>query len=182
MRTLRILTAFLLASTASAHSGSVTSGFGAGILHPLAGPDHLLAMVSIGILAAPFGKRGLWIPAAFMTAMMLGGLSGVAGLHLPFMEQGVALTVLTLGLLLAFTSRLPPGTLALLAGVMGLLHGHAHGTELPENVGALEFFTGFTVATGLLHVVGYGLGVRAGLRRGVGLGVAAAGAWLLLGA
>ena len=182
----RVLTLFLLASSASAHSAGQLSGFGAGFRHPLSGPDHLLAMVAVGVLAAPLGRRGLWIPAAFMSAMLVGGLSGIAGLHLPFVEQGIALSVLLLGLLLAFSHKLPLGALAGLAGLMGVLHGHAHGAELPENVGALAFFAGFTLATALLHAAGFGLGfLSAGagvwLRRGVGAGVTAAGAWLLLG-
>ena len=182
----RVLTLFLLASSASAHSAGHLSGFGAGFWHPLSGSDHLLTMVAVGMLAAPLGRRGLWIPAAFMSAMLVGGLGGIAGLHLPFVEQGIALSVLLLGLLLAFARKLPLGTLAGLIGLMGLLHGHAHGTELPEDVGALAFFAGFTLATALLHAAGFGfasLGVGAGvwLRRGVGTGVAAAGAWLLLG-
>ena len=97
--------------------------------------------------------------------------------------------MLLLGLLLAFARPLPLrmlAVLAVLAGMMGLLHGHAHGAELPESVGALEFFAGFTLATALLHAAGFGLGwLGAGagvwLRRFVGVGVAAAGAWLLLG-
>lgn len=182
----RVLTLFLLTSSASAHSAGNISGFGAGFWHPLSGTDHLLAMVAVGVLAAPLGRRGLWLPAAFMSAMILGGLGGIAGLHLPFVEQGIALSVLLLGLLLAFSRRLPLPTLAGLAGLMGLLHGHAHGAELPESVSALEFFAGFMLATALLHVAGFGLGhLGAGagvwLGRGLGVGVAAAGAWLLLG-
>ena len=141
--------------------------------------------VAVGVLAAPFGRRGLLVPLAFVAAMVLGGLLGIHGVHLPFVEQGVALSVTVLGLLLAFTARLSLPALAAVVGVMGLFHGHAHGTELPPGLSAAEFFAGFTLSTVGLHAAGYGLG-RLGARgvwtrRLVGGGVALAGIGLLLG-
>lgn len=184
--TLRALPLLLLSTSALAHNTTSVSGFGAGLWHPLSGPDHLLAMVSVGLLAAPLGRRGLWIPATFLGAMLLGGLLGMAGLHLPLVEQGVALSVLVVGLLLAFAAQLSQPALTMLAGVIGALHGYAHGTELPESASALEFMAGFSLATAGLHAAGYGLGrlgTQAGrwTRRTVGLGIALVGARLLLG-
>ena len=185
MKKIRVLSVLLLASSALAHSGQHAAGFAAGVVHPLSGLDHLLAMVAVGVLAAPFGRRGLLVPLAFVTAMVLGGLLGIHGVHLPFVEQGVALSVTVLGLLLAFTARLSLPALAAVVGVMGLFHGHAHGTELPPGLSAAEFFAGFTLSTVGLHAAGYGLG-RLGARgvwtrRLLGGGVALAGIGLLLG-
>ena len=48
----------LLASPALAHTGhDHGSGFLAGITHPLFGPDHLLAMLAVGLWAGVVGGR-----------------------------------------------------------------------------------------------------------------------------
>ncbi|GHF37607.1 urease accessory protein [Deinococcus metalli] len=186
MRRSHALTALLLVSTASAHSGAHASGWLAGLAHPLTGPDHLLAMVAVGVLAAPLGRRGLWLPAAFVGAMLLGALAGVGGAALPFAEQGIALSVVLLGLLLAFAVRLPLALLGVLVGMLGAVHGHAHGTELPAGLSAAEFFAGFTLSTAALHAAGFGIGrmgprVGAPALRWIGLGLAVVGGRLLLG-
>ena len=58
----------LAASPAGAHTGHPVSGAGDGFLHPLTGPDHLLAMVAVGIVAATMARgRSTWVvPAAFV--------------------------------------------------------------------------------------------------------------------
>ena len=51
--------------------------------------------------------------------------------------------------------------------VFALLHGHAHGSEVAENVGGIEYMAGFALATATLHGVGIGfaqLMTRAQLR------------------
>ena len=57
-----LLTVFLLgaSSGAFAHPSHNVSGFAAGIIHPLSGLDHLLAMVAVGLWAAQGNtkKRG----------------------------------------------------------------------------------------------------------------------------
>ena len=59
---------FLLAHD---HNGS---GFGAGFTHPVLGLDHLLAMLSVGILSAQIGGKAIWtVPAIFVTLMWIGG-------------------------------------------------------------------------------------------------------------
>ena len=59
--------ALLIAGPASAHSGAGTVfSFQAGLLHPLGGPDHLLAMFAVGLLAAQLGGRAIWlVPGRF---------------------------------------------------------------------------------------------------------------------
>src|SRR5690348_7654222 len=71
------------------------AGLTAGLSHPLFGPDHILAMVAVGIWASQLGGKSLWIvPAAFVGAMIAGGAMGMAGLHLPVVEAGVIVSVL----------------------------------------------------------------------------------------
>ena len=47
--------------------GHVT-GFLHGMLHPITGIDHILAMLTVGLLASTRGGRALWlVPAAFLS-------------------------------------------------------------------------------------------------------------------
>lgn len=67
-----LLLAFLSQLT-YAHALMGGSGFTAGLLHPILGIDHLLAMVSVGILSA----QAIWaVPAAFVSCMAVGGTLG----------------------------------------------------------------------------------------------------------
>ena len=62
----------------------------------------MLAMVAVGILAAHLGGRALWlVPISFVTVMAVGGALGMAGVPLPFVEIGIALSVVALGLAIA---------------------------------------------------------------------------------
>src|ERR1700753_2320994 len=86
---------------ASAHPGHTpTTGFAAGVTHPFSGIDHILAMIAVGICAAQVGGRTLGLlPAAFIGAMVAGGWMALGGAAVPMVEQGIAVSVLLLGLL-----------------------------------------------------------------------------------
>src|ERR1043166_5664100 len=103
--------ALLLATsgTAFAHTGhGDAGGFVHGFLHPLGGLDHVLAMGAAGLFAAHLGGRALWlVPATFVAVMALGGALGMAGGALPFVETGIALSVVVLGLAVALRMRVP---------------------------------------------------------------------------
>lgn len=177
----------LLASgTALAHPGH-GGGLTAGLAHPYTGLDHMLAMLAVGLWAAQqSAKDALWkIPLAFVSVMALGAVMGMAGLPLPQVEAGIAASVVVLGLLVAFSLRLPTGAGMAMVGAFALFHGFAHGAEAP--LGSLAAFaTGFVLATASLHGLGVALGWYARHRAEIalrvgGAGVALAGAWLALG-
>jgi urease accessory protein len=177
------LVGVVMPGLALAHGeGGLAGGFLAGALHPLGGLDHLLAMIAVGIWGAFLGAPLIWmLPVAFPLIMVVGGVLGIAGLPLPFVETGIALSVLALGLAIALGWRAPRVMAAGMVAAFAVFHGHAHGTELPAAVEPAAY------ATGLLHLAGIGIGRLAGTRRGVfalrtiGGGIAAAGVWLLLG-
>ena len=156
-----VASALLLAEPASAHSvGGNAAGFAAGFLHPLSGPDHLLAMVSVGIWGAELGVPAIWLlPVAFPLIMAAGGALGVIGVPLPQGELLIALSVVVLGALVATARRVPVAAALIIVGVFAVAHGHAHGVELPGAADALAFTVGFVLATGLLHLAGIGIGV-----------------------
>jgi urease accessory protein len=65
--------------------------------------------------------------------------------------------------------------------LFAVLHGHAHGAELPAQASALTYAAGFALATAVLHAIGVGVAYIAKgesgrmLVRGAGALVAAAG-------
>ena len=131
----------------------------AGFLHPVTGIDHVVAMVAVGLWGAVLGPPAIWLlPVAFPMVMAFGGLLGLLAVPLPGVETGIALSALVLGVLVMFQTRLPLVWTFLLVGLFALFHGFAHGIELPEGADALLFSLSFVVATGLLHLVGIGLG------------------------
>jgi urease accessory protein len=146
---------------ALAHTGvGDASGFAHGMMHPLGGIDHILAMVAVGLFAAHLGGRALWlVPASFVTMMAAGGALGFLGVQIPFVEAGIALSVIVLGAVLALQVSLPLAGAMGLVGLFAIFHGHAHGAEMPNDVSALGYGGGFLLATALLHAVGVGLGL-----------------------
>ena len=155
-----LIVGLLLAPGSQAHveaggAGSVVAGF----LHPVTGIDHVVAMVAVGLWGAVLGPPAIWLlPVAFPMVMAFGGLLGLLAVPLPGVETGIALSALVLGVLVMFQTRLPLVWTFLLVGLFALFHGFAHGIELPEGADALLFSLSFVVATGLLHLVGIGLG------------------------
>ncbi|MFX8999698.1 HupE/UreJ family protein, partial [Acinetobacter baumannii] len=80
--------------------------FQEGLLHPLNGIDHLLAMVAVGIWAAQNGGKAVWLLPASFIAMLAGGAAiGMAGVELPAVEAGIAASVAVLGLLVLLNKR-----------------------------------------------------------------------------
>jgi urease accessory protein len=179
-----------IAPMAYAHIGvGETTGFLRGFAHPLGGLDHVLAMVAVGLWAGQRGGKARWmIPMTFVTIMILGGLIGAMGVTLPYVEQGIALSVLVLGILVAAAVSWPLPASMLLVGVFALFHGHAHGAEMPVSVSGIEYGAGFVLATAILHAIGIGAAIvarnfhRSVLVRLSGTAIAASGVYLLLAA
>lgn len=149
-----------LAAPAFAHTGvgAHSHDFASGFLHPLMGVDHMLAMLGVGVWAAQLGKRATWlVPAAFVAVMIAGAGLALSGIAMPMVEFGIAGSVLMIGALIAFRTRLPVSVAMSLVGLFALFHGHAHGTELPGFAHPAAYGAGFVAATALLHVAGVGI-------------------------
>jgi len=153
--------AALSPSLAFAHSGGYhVHGLVMGLEHPVFALDHLLAMVAVGMIAARTGGRGvLVVPLSFVSAMVAGALLGMAGLGLPSLETGVALSLVVFGAVIGLHRPVPLAAAALTA-VFGVFHGNAHGLEIPENAGGLAYAAGFIFATSALHAIGTISGVK----------------------
>jgi urease accessory protein len=158
---LLILSFLLVPTLAHAHVGfGETSGFLRGMWHPPSGIDHICAMVAIGLWASQMGGRSLWlVPLTFLMLMATGGLLGMSGISLPFIEQGIIASVLILGVFIVAAIRMPLVASVVLVGLFALCHGHSHGAEMPPSVSGLQFAMGFVLATTVFHTLGIGLGV-----------------------
>lgn len=174
MRLLRQAPLLLIAAlplAAAAHTGpdaGLHHGLAAGFLHPLTGPDHLAAMVAVGLWSALAARRAcpdlLWAPLGFALMLLAGAMLGLAGVQLPAVEPMIAASLLVLGLLVGTQRRMPAFAAAALVGVFALFHGVAHGQELAGEAGAALTLAGMLAATVLLHAAGIALG--GALRRG----------------
>jgi len=187
----RLLTAIFLLVTSSAalaHPGHNFSGFAAGLMHPFSGGDHLLAMVAVGLWAAQGGGRKIWLlPATFLLMLAVGAGVAMRWHVLPMVESGIAVSVLALGLLVALSLQLPAMLSVVITALFGLLHGYAHGMELPESAAPVTYALGFLAATALLHLGGIAAGVAMRkhftlLTRLTGSTIAVSGAYLLVSA
>ena len=185
----KVLLALLVTLTPSlalAHVGvGETSGVAHGFMHPVSGFDHILAMVAVGLLAVHLGGRALWlVPLSFVAMMAFGGVLGMAGIGLAYVEIAIGFSVVVLGIIVA-TRVNPPVAIAMaLVGLFAIFHGHAHGAEMPETASGLAYGVGFILATALLHAVGIGVGIllgKAGQRYSRTISQIAGGAMALAG-
>ena len=172
---------------AQAHPGMTghRHGFENGLLHPLTGLDHLCAMVAVGLWAAQRGGRALWlVPLTFVSVMVIGGILGMGGIPVPYAEQGIAASVLVLGIFIAAAVRLPLAASMAIVGLFALFHGYAHGAEMPDTTSGFVYGLGFVAATASLHLAGIALGIAtqrfasAQVVRYLGGGIAACGVYL----
>ena len=176
------LSIILIATAAAAHTGDATgAGFVTGFMHPILGWDHVAAMVAVGLWGAFLGAPAIWVlPIAFPLVMAFGGALGVAGVPLPGIETGIALSALVIGLAVALALRPPLWVAALIVAVFAIFHGHAHGTEMPGAANPLAYAAGFVIATGLLHLAGIAFGLLA-VRPACRIAVRTAGGVIALG-
>jgi urease accessory protein len=178
----------LLPRTALAHTEEgVAAGFLSGFAHPISGFDHIVAMVAVGLWGAQLGPPLLWLlPVTFPMMMALGGMLGLAGMPLPGVEIGIALSAIALGATVAFSVRPPVPVAMAIVAVFAVFHGHAHGAELAPGTSAIAYSMGFVVSTGCLHGLGILIGlvhkwpIGARALRGAGAVVAGVGVFFLL--
>lgn len=178
----------LLTNISHAH-GVQGGGLINGMMHPVFGTDHLLAMVAVGALSTQIGGKAIWtIPMSFVALMLCGGVWGMMKMPFPVVETGIALSVLVLGVAIAFDKKMPTIWSMVCVGFFALFHGYAHGMEMPYLAQPALYTVGFILATAFLHVMGIVIGeiakrIKSGdsLLRYTGAGVAGIGFAILTG-
>jgi len=179
-----------LSSPAMAHITNASgAGFAGGFSHPFSGLDHILAMITVGLWASQLGRPAYWVlPLTFPVVMVMGAILGMMDLPLPWVEIGTAGSVIILGAMVALALKPSLAVSVVLIGLFALMHGHSHGTELPQAASPIAYGAGFLIATVTLHAIGLVIGgtshrpfARVGLRT-AGAAIAATGIVLLISA
>lgn len=171
-----------------AHELAQGGGFISGLSHPVLGFDHLLAMISVGILSAQIGGRAIWtVPSTFVGVMLIGGVLGMLGIPLFSVELGIAFSVFALGVSLAAEKKVPSILGMIFVGFFAVFHGHAHGTEMPDLAKPVFYALGFFIGTASIHITGVLIGLFSKetaygdkLLRYVGAGIASVGFYLVI--
>jgi len=184
-----VLVLCLLPALARAHPEGDDTGLINGLMHPVFGVDHLLAMISVGVVSVQLGGHNLWrLPMVFVGAMTTGAILGIRQVVLPGTELGIDASVLILGSTIIVAHPLTrPWAITALVGLFGLCHGYTHGLELPRSVSPMVYTLGFVIGTASLHILGMVIAevatMKAWLQQGlrlIGAGVAVSGALFLV--
>jgi urease accessory protein len=171
------LLVFLLPGLAQAHPEGSDTGLINGLLHPVFGLDHLLAMVSVGVVSVQLGGSNVWrLPLTFVGAMTGGAILGIQQVVLRGTELGIDVSVLVLGTSIVLAHRRTrPWAITVLVGVFGACHGYAHGLEIPKSISPALYTLGFVIGTAVLHILGMVVAEVATMKTWLGQGLRLAG-------
>ncbi|WP_448204090.1 HupE/UreJ family protein [Azospirillum sp. sgz302134] len=138
---------------------TVTGPFGTGLTEPVWVLQHLLAFLAIGMWAGQNGGPAVWqLPVSALTAVLAAGLAAQLDLRLPYAAQGLAVSLIVVGALVATALRAPVALAVLVVAAAAVFHGYIH-------MGGALFWGGF--AAGVLLVTSAGLGLSAVLGQAV---------------
>ena len=176
----------LVAPFAEAHSGLDQNGLMSGLLHPLLGLDHLLAMLAVGLWAGRLDTKASWsLPLLFLVAMSVSAIASQGLGSMLLIENGIAVTLLLLGLFIVFAVKLPAVIGMIAVSLFAAFHGVAHGTEWPLAASPAWYVSGFVFSTALLMGAGVKTATMSADRfqlfiRLTGMLIASTGGWMLL--
>jgi len=130
-----------MAPAAPAHAHLIGVEFGdfyAGTLHFLSAPEHVLAVVGLGLLAVFHPReRARWILAGFPAGLLVGAtVAGLTTITVP-PQTVVAGSLALVGLVGVAAWPLPTAALTALSAGVGLVHGFAN-TE-PARTGGVDW-------------------------------------------
>ncbi|MBI5462722.1 MAG: HupE/UreJ family protein [Gammaproteobacteria bacterium] len=167
----------VISPVAGAHTfGAEGAGFVAGMVHPLIGLDHLLALIGAGLWAGWLSGRAQYLlPSGFLAGLFGGALLAWGGVYMPFVEPMIVVSVLVVGVLAASAARPSAMLGTALLFVFALFHGHAHGTELPQTAQPLLYMLGLLIGSALVQLAALRVAVALRSKRLAMLG----GGWLL---
>ncbi len=180
--TVATIMALILAQPA--HAVETSSGIISGLLHPILGFDHLMAMIAVGLLSIQLGTQHVYrLPLCFVIVLMIGALVGLAEIPMPQVEGIISVSVFILGLAIASGGRVGVMIAYPIVAVFAFYHGHAHGVEIPTLASPVSFIAGFMIASAVLHLLGVLIGAvvrRPSTRALLGAGCAGVGLHMAL--
>ena len=131
----------LMSSPLLAHTdGMFNETLWQSLMHPLTGIDHLLVLVSVGLLAAKKGRHYLVLyPLVFLVMMVVGAGLNFEGIQIPFLETMIALSVILMGYSLMMAHHYFSFSLFALLALFGVFHGYVHVSEIPDGIDSLNY-------------------------------------------
>lgn len=131
-----------------------------GFLLQWTGFAPLLATLAVGILAVHVeGRFVIAIPIVFLCGMAVGvGLHG-CGVQIPFINVGLATTVVLSGVALSIAKEYPVVITAIALALVGILHGHADAQAVSADSAPLAFLLAVLLGAGLLLGIGVWFGL-----------------------
>lgn len=135
-------------------------GLISGLAHPVIGLDHFAFIVAVGLLAVLRTKLGILIPLAFTVATGIGTLIHLQSVNLPIPEIIIALSVLTIGIVLALQKNFNLILLISLSAIAGIFHGFAYGEAIfgAETTPIGAYLLGFVAIQLLISAIAFYLG------------------------
>jgi len=160
-------------------------GLLSGLAHPVLGIDHLVFVLSIGLVAGFANLRWPWLPILFVLSTLLGTatlISGfnfmfaeacvaasvlaagalISGFNFMFAEACVAASVLAAGALLFRNGTTPRSALILFGAVAGLFHGYLYAEAIvgAETSPLVAYLVGFGIIQMLISSSAYAGSLR----------------------
>jgi hydrogenase/urease accessory protein HupE len=131
----------------------------AGFSHPLLDATQFLVLLTLGFVAAQFGRRSRWgLFVMFAALMSFGVILALQGAIAPMSDIIVLTTALCFGLLILGRVHLRLATVASVAGAYALFHGVNDGSEVLRSMDRSWFAVG--LLTG--NAAGYAFGLVIG--------------------
>jgi len=153
-----LLISILLPLSLFAH-GSHGNGIMAGFTHPIFGVDHAIAIFGAGFLAYQLNNSKWYLYfMPFIIAMIIGGFLGVDKEATVVVEKTIALSVLVIGLFIAFYKKINFIIILISFAIFGFFHGFAHGAEMPPAMNKAVYITGYSLGTLLMATIGMLIG------------------------
>ncbi len=150
-------------SFAHAHDGAGVAHheFGVGFLHPLTGLDHLVFLVAVGFWIRQSAVRASMILPLILVSSLVGGTAmAIYGVVFSNVETNVTSSLAIMAVLLVFAVRLNHLVTLFLMTFFGLVHGMAHGLELPVGVSSVLFIAGLGFSSALVLGMGMAIATR----------------------
>jgi len=156
MKRIFAISALFIAQSVFAHPGhEVASGAIAGMMHPLTGLDHLVALISAGVLMAQTAPQVRWLGiTALIFSLAAGAGIAISGVELPWSEWAIGLSIVVAIVVLLYSHRFGAVQPALLIGgtvIFAIFHGYAHGAEATGDRGG--FVAGFLAMSLIIALV-----------------------------
>lgn len=149
--------AALLPGNAQAHLVGLAFGdFYAGSLHLMLAPEHVAAMLIVGLIGAQQRiETGRWALIALPLGLILGCVAALGIDAVDAVDPLVAASLAVGGLLGIAALRLPAAAMIAVAAGMGILHGYANGVSGRDApVDMVLYLSGIAAAGAVLGTLG----------------------------